>query len=63
MSHKHTVETERRPVRMSPCFHQRVDRGLVYEVCMDCGAVRMIPRAGHQAAWDGWHSCERCVHP
>lgn len=37
-----------------PCRHEKTERGLVYETCSKCGAVRNLP-AGE------WHSCLLCA--
>ncbi len=42
------------------CLHKRVDRGTVYESCLDCGAVRPISTGGID---EPWHVCDLCRFP
>jgi hypothetical protein len=40
------------------CAHQVIERGIAYEQCRDCLAVRLIPMPGKRA--DDWHLCADC---
>jgi hypothetical protein len=45
------------------CRHKRTrTSGGIYEYCLDCGAVRRLPRAGDSFP-DSWHVCDLCRLP
>ena len=41
------------------CVHKRIDRGVVYESCLDCGAIRKISNDADAP----WHICDLCRYP
>lgn len=47
-----TKEVERKALG---CQHSKTERGAVYEICSDCGAVR-----NHRRLGDQWHVCHLC---
>lgn len=44
------------------CQHERVERGAVYEACLDCLAVRRLPGTGGREQ-EPWHTCDLCTMP